>query len=377
MKLLIVGGTGVISTAITNRAVDVGFDVSILNRGQRTQFVNNKVHLLKSDIHNTKMVEDLLMGQMYDCIIDCLCYTLEDLKHSLSLFAKKCKQYVFISTCAVYDTKNYADCNEETPKPLKLWPYSVNKWNCEVYLNEYAKENNLNVTIIRPGVTYGNTRIPYGITPDKDYHYTIIERILHDKPIITWNGGKNRSNIMRVEDLAVGVVGLIGNEKSYGQAFNVCSDKTYSWDEVLSTIEEVIGKKCIRVDLSDELYAKQLFGSRKLELLGGRALDASNNNGKLKKYVPEFKETYTLKSGIVETIEYYKSHNRLKGIDYEYDGECDRIASKVSGKSYYFIDYTGHASKDDKRQYVLSAKRDNPIFFALFVINKIIKKYKK
>ncbi len=377
MKLLIIGGTGVLSTAITNRAVEVGLDVSILNRGRRTQFLNSKVHLLKADIHDSKIVEELLRDQMYDCIIDCLCYTLEDLKHSLTLFAKKSKQYMFISTCAVYDTKNYTNCMEDTPKPLKMWPYSVNKWDCELYLDEYAKENNLNVTIIRPGVTYGNTRIPYGITPDKDFHYTIIERILHDKPIITWNGGRNRSNIMRVEDLAIGVVGLIGNEKSYGQAFNVCSDNTYSWSDVLSTIEDVVGKKCIRVDLSDEEYAKQLFGSRKLELLGGRALDATNNNSKLKKYVPKFQETYTLHEGIKETIEYYKDHDRLKGIDYEYDGECDRIASRVTGKSYCFIDYTGHASATDKRQYVLSSKRGNPVFYALYVLNKIIKKYKK
>lgn len=379
MKLLIIGGTGVISTAITHEAIRLGFNVSLLNRGRRKNLLPDTVELLKCDISNEEAVKQLLRTKHYDCIIDCLCYTLRDLKRNLRILSDRTDQYIFISSCAVYNTKDYKNCTEDTPKPLRQWKYSVNKWECEKYLVYFAKSNCLNYTIVRPSVTYGDTRIPYGISPRKDYHYTLIERIKNHKPIILWNSGKNISNIMHVDDFARKIVGIVGNEKTYNQPYNICSNKCYSWEEVISTIEKIIGHKAIRLYISSKEYASCLSGSRKYELLGGRAIDAINSNCKIRQLLPEVEEEISLEEGIKRTISFYEQNNYLKGIDYEFDGECDAVVKKYGNRlngdfQSGFMDYLGNATPKEKRIYKLNSMRFNIIGDLLYIITKVINK---
>ena len=114
-------------------------------------------------------------------------------------------------------------------------------------------------TIVRPAITYGDTRIPYGIAPKYGYHWTLVARILADKPIIMWNGGKNYRNMMRVEDFAIGLVGLIGNSRAYNESFNICGDEAPTYNDVLHAISKYLGDKSVAtIDIPDELYAKEL-----------------------------------------------------------------------------------------------------------------------
>ncbi len=156
-------------------------------------------------------------------------------------------------------------------KILPIWSYSVNKWASEKHLEILAKKSDTNYTIIRPCVTYGDTRIPYGISPKYGYHCTLVSRILNEKPIIRWNGGVNRCNMTRVEDFAVGVVGLIGNRGAYNEAFNICGDETPSFNEVLNVLSELSGKKVKIVDVTSEFYAQEL-PNHAGEILGGRSI---------------------------------------------------------------------------------------------------------
>ena len=144
--------------------------------------------------------------------------------------------------------------DEETEKVNPVWKYSVDKWASELKLKELLKDTDVNYTIIRPCVTYGDTRIPYGIMPPYGYHWTLCARILAGKPVIIWNGGNNRCNMTRVEDFAVGVVGLIGNPKAYNEAFNVCGDEFPQQGEVLDYIAEIVNHSVKRIDIDVEFY---------------------------------------------------------------------------------------------------------------------------
>lgn len=327
MKVLIIGGTGILSTAVVDECVNKSIDVYMINRGRRKLFINEKVHLIKCDVHNKERVQELIAGLNFDAVIDFLCYTKEDLEYSLNLFSKLSNQYVFISSTAVYNTSINQIFSEDSEKIQSLWPYSVGKNECEKYLQEYCALNNINYTIVRPGVNYGNTRIPYGIYPAIGYHWTLVERILHKKPIITWNNGENRGNITRVEDFAMGTVGLLGKKEAYNEAFNVVGDDFYSWDEVLQTLAKVLGKEVVTIDIPKEFYAEEL-GERKGELLGGRAQNCMCSNEKLKKIVPSFKTTISLEEGIKKTLEFYEKNDYLFGIDYDYESDTDRIICK-------------------------------------------------
>lgn len=375
MKILLIGGTGVLSSAVVAEALRKEIDVTIVTRGSKK--APEGVHSIICDKDNYEKLSDLLKGKEYDAVIDFLCYHEDELVRSFQFYSKYTKQYFLISSCAVYDVRVGGILNEDSPKVEPDWWYSVDKWASEKKLAEMAAETDCKWTVVRPALTYGNTRIPYGIYPAYGYHWTLCARILADKPIVTWNNGENRCNMMRVEDFAVGLVGLIGNEKAYNEAFNICGDETHSWREVLSIVEEYLGKKAITVDMTSEFYAKQI-PSRAGEILVSRSIDANNSNAKIKKVVPEFKQTIGLKDGIFKTLDAYKAQNYQYGIDWNFDGETDRViaqwckAHDVSAKQYNFgfIDYLGNASWRDRYEY-MNARYHDVIWMK--VVRKVVK----
>lgn len=354
-SLLLVGGTGVLSSAVVAEAKLRGFNVTTITRGNRKlpQGVRNIV----CDRGNYEELSKLL-NKKYDAIIDFLCYTTKDVEDSYAFYSQYTKQYFFISSCAVYDTRIADICREESPKVLPMWAYSIEKWAAEVKLSKMARDKPCYYTIIRPCVTYDDTRIPYGISPQYGYHWTLCSRILTGKPIITWNKGDNRCNMMRVEDFAVGVVGLVGNPKAYNEAFNICGDETPSFREVLNIVEGYLNKKAVTIDLPVEFYAKQI-PYRAGELIGGRSIDSYYSNEKIKSAVPEFRQTISIREGIFKTLDAYNEHNYEHGIDWKFDAETDRSIRNwckqqgIAQSNYKlkFIDYNGTATMHDRYTY--------------------------
>lgn len=374
-NILIIGGTGVISSAVVSEALNRGIDVTIVTRGRRK--IPTGVNSILCDKNNYIKLSEFLKGKRFDAVIDFLCFTVDDLDKSFTFFSKYTDQYFFISSCAVYDKRQGGVLSEEAPKVLPMWEYSVNKWNAEQRLMKLAKDTNCAYTIIRPAITYDNTRIPYGISPQYGYHWTLCARILAGKPIITWNNGENRTNMMRVEDFAVGLVGLIGNEKAYNEAFNICGDETPSFRDVLSVVEKYIQKKIITIDIPSVFYAKQI-PYRAGELIGGRSNDAFNSNAKIKEVVPEFKQRITLKEGVFKTLDAYKAQNYQHGIDWKFDAETDKTIREwckkngIPRKKYKwgFVDYLGNATWHDKYAYYEAA---NPNALWIKAIGKLKK----
>lgn len=384
MNLLLVGGTGVLSSAIVREALSRGIEIYMLNRGNRPELIPPNVRLLKADVRDRGKVTSLLKDLHFDAVIDCICYNRQELEYSFDLFRGRTRQYIFISSCAVYDTTRCTYCDEDAPKRLAVWKYSIEKNDCEDYLRQVAGAYGVNYTIIRPAVTYGGTRIPYGINPVYGYHWTLVERILNGKPVITWNQGKNRVNITRVEDFAVGVVGILGNPKAYNQSFNIVGDETPSWKEVLNVLAELLGKEVHTVDIPPEYYAGEM-PSRKGEILGGRSIDAICNNSKIKSVVPEFKQNLSLKEGVRLTLNYYKQHHYIYGIDYAFEGDTDRIIRKyckkkgisVDGMNLGYMDYFNVRSCRNKWEYYRCFYRDK-LFMRLFDFSyRVMRKVKR
>lgn len=337
----------------------------MINRGKRR--IPDNVKLIKANKDDLQAIAEALEGLFFDAVMDFLCYTEAQTEKSAIFYMKYTNQYFYISSCAVYDTAslNGNMSDEESKKVLPIWKYSVDKWASEQRIVALFKGRGVNYTIIRPCVTYGDTRIPYGISPKYGYHWTLCARILAGKPIITWNEGRNRCNMTRVEDFAVGVVGLIGNSLAYGEAFNVCGDEAPSFREVLDILSDYLHQEVVTVDIPSDFYAKEM-PKRAGEILGGRSIDTLNSNKKLRAAVPEFKQSVFLKDGIARTLDAYKSQDYQYGIDWTFDGDTDRIIrqwcrhSGIDRNRYKtaFVDYLGSADNKDKREYRLALKAD-------------------
>ena len=381
MKLLIIGGTGILSTAVVSEAIEQGIDVTVINRGKNKRFNNPKAETIIADVRNNPAnVEKLLAGRYFDAVIDFIIWTEEQLKLSLSLFSKLASQYIFISSAQAYNTSNKGVLTEDSEMCQPLWKYSINKHKAEEFLRHYSKKNGINYTIIRPGVNYGSTRIPYGLYPAIGSHWTFVERIKAGKYIPTWNGGKNRLNLTRVEDFAYGLVGLVGNHAAYNEDFNVCGDFVYSWAEVLEKLGELIGSPVKTIDIPVDDYAKGLVGDEKEALLGGRAQDLVCSNEKLKKAVPSFKTRYDLGEGLKMTLAAYQSNGFYNGIDYAYEGKTDRIINRYVKKQMInvpkqvFIPYSCNGFIPNKKMYIRAYYNNNFYFRCLSKAFRIIKK---
>lgn len=332
-KVLIIGGTGILSAAVVDACISHGFEVTMMNRGNKMGDVNPNAKLIICDARDEEQVKQKLQGMYFDVVIDFIVFNLEQLKKSLNLFGGHTKQYVFISSAQVYNTSISKVLEETDPTPQPLWQYSINKDICEKYLRDYALKNHINYTIIRPGVNYDNHRIPYGIVPPYGKHWTIVERILAGKPIITWNDGNNKLNLTRVEDFAEGVVTLLGNEKAYNECYNVVGDYIYSWREVLETLGRILETTVKTIDLPLQEYARELSLDNRERLLGGRANNLVCSNKKLKSISPSYKSTIPLEVGLRMTIDGYKANGYYDGIDYKWDAEQDRIIRKLTANS--------------------------------------------
>lgn len=379
-SLLIVGGTGVLSSAVVEAALQRDFSVTMINRGKRN--VPQSVALIKSDKNNYEYIKSQLGSQTFDSVIDFLCFTPDEVRNSFNFYSNYTKQYFLISSCAVYDKLNTERKHVESdPKPLLIWNYSVNKWNSEKELLRIAAGCDCNYTIVRPSITYGNTRIPYGIAPEYGYHWTLAARVLAGKPIITWNGGNNHYNMLRVEDYAIGLIGLIGNPKAYNEAFNICSDDTPTFKDVLTAMSKALNHNVVTVDIESLFYAKE-YPTRSGEILGGRAQDEINSNEKIKSVVPDFAQTILLDEGVKMTIDAYRKQNYQKGIDWKFDADTDRIIKKWCKRNNIeyglynlkFVDYLGTATIMDRINYCLEFYKDNIcILFLLKLLNLLRK----
>ena len=381
MKLLVVGGTGVISYAVVMEALKQGIEVTCINRGRsKSQQLPKEVELIIADYHNKDVITKELKGKYFDAVIDVICYKPSDIEYSVSLFKDVCTQYIFFSSCAVYN-KGKGDyvCNEESPLINSIWNYSISKVECENKLVELAAKYNLIYTIVRPAVTYGNTRIPYGITPPYGYHGTLIQRIINNKPIVLWDEGRAFSTITRVEDFAIGLVGLLGNSKAYNEIFNVVGDERYHWKDVIDELGRILNRHPVYLNISKEQLAQEM-PDRKGEILGGRGISQLLDNTKLKSVVPNFKTTIGLAEGLRSTVNYYLENDYLYGIDYRFDAVWDRIAYKYEQKRFkdiHYIDYLNKSSLQDKITYWINFHNNKLLMETLGFAKKVRNKIRK
>jgi nucleoside-diphosphate-sugar epimerase len=189
MKVLFIGGTGIISTACTALAIERGYDLFLLNRGQKKADIPASVKSIHADIRNLDQTRAALRGQTFDVVVNWIAFTQEHVETDIDLFSKKTGQYVFISSASAYQKPvSHYLITESTPLANPFWEYSRNKIACEDRLMREYRENNFPAMIVRPSHTYGETIIPHGVGSWL-HPWTIADRMLKNQPILVHGDG--------------------------------------------------------------------------------------------------------------------------------------------------------------------------------------------
>jgi nucleoside-diphosphate-sugar epimerase len=329
MKALFIGGTGIISTAVSRQAIVDGVDLYLLNRGLHPADLPGS-RRLAADAHRVEDVQAALTGQHFDVVVDWIAYTSEDIRRDLSLFQGRVGQFIFISSASAYQKPpaHYL-ITESTPLANPYWQYSRDKIACEARLMQAYQDDGFPVTIVRPSLTYDNL-LPVAIGGWGTY--TLADRIRKGRPIIVHGDGSSLWVTTHSEDFARGFLPLLGNSQAIGQDFHITSDEVLTWNDIYGTIAEALGVEPKIVHIPSDFIvgvAPDMTGN----LLGDKTWSVVFDNSKIKRIVPDFRAVIPLREGIGRALAWYDADAGRRGIDETANAQMDRILAEYADRT--------------------------------------------
>jgi nucleoside-diphosphate-sugar epimerase len=301
MKVLFIGGTGVISSACSDLAIQRGMDLYHLNRGQSARIRPVPgVKTLVGDIRNPESTKGALGDHTFDVVVDWIAFEPEHIRTDLEVFTNRTGQYIFISSASAYQTPpERQPVTEETILDNPFWSYSQKKIACERALEEAGISAGFPYTIVRPSHTYDKTVVPMvgGVTA--------LHRMLKGLPVVVHGDGTSLWTLTHHTDFATGLVGLFGKQESLHQAYHITSDEWLPWNAIYTTIAAAAGVEPQLVHIPSDVIARH---DRDLGdgLLGDKAHSMLFDNRKIKQLVPEFGAKIPFARGVEEIIEWYQ-----------------------------------------------------------------------
>ncbi len=327
MKALLIGGTGTISTAISALLVEQGWELYLLNRGNRNTFVPKGAHVITADISDADDVAIKLTDMHFDVVADFIAFTTDHVKRDIELFEGLCDQYIFISSASAYQKPlSNPVVNEATPLANPYWEYSRNKIACENKLMKAYRKSGFPVTIVRPSHTYGDTSVPLAVH-GREGSYSVIDRIRKGKSVIIHGDGSSLWTMTHNTDFAKAFCGLMGNIHAIGETYQITSDESLTWNQIYETIAAALGTELHAVHIPTDILAassSEFYGGLK----GDKAHTVIFDNSKIKRAVPGFTATVRFDQGVRRTLSYVLSHPECQKPDPVFDAWTDEIIDR-------------------------------------------------
>ena len=327
MKVLFIGGTGIISMAITKQLYKLpNFELYLLNRGNRNTDLPSNVKIIQGDINNDADIASKFENLSFDAVCNFIAFVPKQLERDYNLFKNKTKQYIFISSASAYQKplSNYL-ITEGTPVANPYWEYSRNKIACEEFLMKKYRDEKFPVTIVRPSHTYDERSVPLGVH-GKNGSWQVIKRMKEGKPVIIHGDGTTLWTMTHNSDFAKAFIGLLGNSHALGETFHITSDESLTWNQIYQSIANALGVELKACHVSSEFLHEvgpqyDFLGS----LVGDKANSVVFDNSKVKRAVPGFVATKNFDQGVKETIDFILSHKEYQKEDPDFDKWCDKV----------------------------------------------------
>ena len=323
MKVLFIGGTGIISSACSELALQRGIELYLLNRGKSSRPTPPGAKVLHADIRDPASVRQALASLDFDAVVNWIAFTPEHVQTDLDLFRGRTGQYVFISSASAYQTPpNFMPVTEGTPLHNPYWEYSRNKAICEGLLLEAYRKEGFPMTVVRPSHTYDRTLLPF------DGGYTVVARMRAGKKVIVHGDGTSLWTMTHHSDFAVGLVGLLGNPHATGETFHITSDEWLSWNQIYQIVAHAAGVEPRLFHVASELIAAfdPNWGAG---LLGDKSHSMLFDNSKIRRLVPDFHPRIPFWQGAQEIMAWYDADPARQVVNPAVDALQDRIISAV------------------------------------------------
>lgn len=323
MKVLIIGGTGTISSPITKLlSQDDTIELTLLNRG--TKPTPKGVKHIKADINDEAELMEVLKDQFYDVVINFIVYDPEEAKRDVRVFMGKTNQYIFVSTNVVLNHHEHCVIDETIPRGNRVSLYGQSKASCE---RVYLEANNFPVTIVRPSHTYSNDRFPVSV---KGKHtWSVIDRMLKGKQILVHDRGQSIWPITHANDFARLFISLVGNEETMGEIYHIMNPTPLTWDMIYQELSKQLGVEYNPYYVSSDILSLNLRFGFEQALLGDKTFSNIFKIDKILALNPGFEFEYDLKQGVADFLEYMDRNPELKQEDDVFDVYSDALIESM------------------------------------------------
>lgn len=327
LRVLFIGGTGIISSACSELALARGIELDLMVRGRSPRPIPAGANVLDADIRDPASARRALDGKTYDAVVDWIAFEPRDIDVDIELFAGRCRQFVFISSASAYKKPvDHWPITEATPLHNPYWQYSRNKIACEERLMRAYREQGFPTTIVRPSHTYDKTLLPFD--PYKA-GYTVLSRLRRGLPVVVHGDGTTLWVLTHHRDFAKGFVGLLGHPKAIGEVFHITSDELLTWNQIFEQIAAAAGCKARLVHVPSAIIASE-HAEWGAGLLGDKAHSVMFDNRKIRGLVPDYVATIPFAQGAREIVDFYDRHPEFEPVDATVDALMDRLSERFA-----------------------------------------------
>lgn len=323
LKVLFIGGSGIISSACSALAVERGVELHVLNRGTTTtRPLPEGVVVHRGDVREPASAREALGDAEFDAVVDWVAFTPDHVRASTDLVRGRTGQYVFISSASAYQTPPLrVPVVESTPLRNPFWQYSRDKIACEDLLVSMYREDGFPMTVVRPSHTYDRTLVPL------DGGWTVVERMRQGKPVVVHGDGSSLWTLTHHTDFARGFVPLLGHPRTLGEAFHITTDDVLTWDQIASALATAAGTTADVVHVTSDAIAAAdpEWGAG---LLGDKTHSMVFDNSKLRSVVPDFRATVPFEQGAREIVEWHDGDPARRAVDARFDALVDRLVAE-------------------------------------------------
>jgi nucleoside-diphosphate-sugar epimerase len=325
LRVLFIGGSGIISSACSRVAVEHGIDLSVLTRGRSTSRpLPAGVTRLRADIREPRSVREEIKDLDFDAVVDWVAFTPDHVRADIDLFGGRTGQYVFISSASAYQTPPARlPVTESTPLSNPIWKYSRDKIACEDALVAAYRERGFPATIVRPSHTYDQTSVPF------DGGWTVLGRMLAGRPVIVPGDGTSLWTLTHHDDFARAFVPLLGHPRTVGEAIHITSDDVLTWNQIADALAAALGvtARIVHVPSDAIAAADPEWGAG---LLGDKAHSLTFDNTKIRALVPGWRAVIPFERGAREIADWYLADPARQVTDARLDAVMDKLAATWS-----------------------------------------------
>ncbi len=330
---LILGGTGVISRAVVTELINRGVGVTVVNRGTNRDVVPREAELIVCDRHDVDGLERQLKGRSFTYVIDVICFSPADARATMGLFRDRCDHVLVLSSVAAYERPYTSIPTREEAETYctdRDYTYGFEKGEMERTFQEY-RGTHPPVTIVRPSLTFGPGARNVGVLRQ---NMNIVNRLKRGRPLVLFGDGTGLWSFSFADDVARGMVELLGNPAAFGEDFHIATEEPTLWRDLYRTFGEIVGRE----PEFTYIPAAVLFGAspeRGGHLFFEKRYPGLFDGTKFRRAVPGFTFRRTLRDGLEEVLESWKRDglepdSRLDALEDRLCHEYETFARAVS-----------------------------------------------